>query len=364
VNGRIMLSGRVSDAATLDKAVTIARQFGPEIINSVSVMSPQQVMLEVRFIEISRTAGRELGVQWNRFGERSTTNIGDRTNAGNLPLTAPTSSSNIPAGEVAAGVLSGAAPFGFMLGRIVTNGAITDVMINALEQKGVARSLAEPNLVALSGDTASFLAGGEFPIPVSSQNGQLTVDYKKYGVGLAFTPTVLSKGLINLKIEPEVSQIDNTHSVAVSKDIAVPALIVRRASTTVELRDGQTFMIGGLLQSDNRNQVEQLPWLGSMPVLGALFSSKSFQKNETDLVIIVTPRLVRPARPGDGIKSPAEDTLPPNDPDFFLLGKTELSRKEARALTPVQARIAAAGALPFTGHMLDLPKGGSHAAIQ
>ena len=147
-------------------------------------------------------------------------------------------------------MLSGAAPFGFMIANLVKGGVSADVAINALEQKGLARSLAEPNLVALSGDTASFLAGGEYPIPVSGSLGQVTVDYKKYGVGLAFTPTVLSRGLINLKIEPEVSQIDTTHSVAVTSGISVPALIVRRASTTIELRDGQSFMIGGLLQTD------------------------------------------------------------------------------------------------------------------
>jgi len=353
VNGRIMLSGEVADAATLDKAVTIARQFGPEIINSVSVMSPQQVMLEVRFIEISRTAGRELGVQWNRFGGNSIVNVGDRTSA--LPVG--------PA-EVAAGVISGSSPFGFAIARLVAGGASTDVMINALEQKGIARSLAEPNLVALSGDTASFLAGGEYPIPVAGTFGQVTVDYKKYGVGLAFTPTVLGRGLINLKIEPEVSQIDTTHTVSVTNGISVPALIVRRASTTIELRDGQSFMIGGLLQSDTKNLIEQLPWLGSVPVLGALFSSKSYQQNQTDLAIIVTPHLVRPTRPGDVVKTPADDVLPPNDPDFFLLGKTELTRAQAIALTPVTARFADAGGRPFTGHMLDLSKGDSNAAIQ
>jgi len=382
VNGRIMLSGEVADAATLDKAVTIARQFGPEIINSVSVMSPQQVMLEVRFIEISRTAGRELGVQWNRFGGNSITNIGNQTPAGNLPITPSGGNGNfgnpgvtsggingaatdvLRTAGVAAGVISGASPFGFLIGRLVSSGVSADVAINALEQKGIARSLAEPNLVALSGDTASFLAGGEYPIPVSGSFGQVTVDYKKYGVGLAFTPTVLGHGLINLKIEPEVSQIDTTHSVSVANGISVPALIVRRASTTVELRDGQSFMIGGLLQDDNKNQIDQLPWLGSIPVLGALFSSKSYQKNETDLAIIVTPHLVRPARPGDVIRTPTDDTLPPNDADFFLLGKTEVTREEARALTPVTARVAAAGDRPFTGHMLDLPRGISDAAIQ
>ena len=379
VNGRIMLSGQVADAATLDQAVTIARQFGPEIINTVSVMSPQQVLLEVRFIEVARTAGRELGVQWNRFGNNSLLNIGNNTNAGGLPIT-PAGSNNfknpgvtsggangtdvLRSGIVAAGVLSGAAPFGFLVAHMVANGMSADALINVLEQRGVARALAEPNLVALSGDTASFLAGGEYPIPVAGSYGQVTVDYKKYGVGLAFTPTVLGGGLINMKIEPEVSQIDPTHTVAVANGISVPALIVRRASTTVELRDGQSFVIGGLLQSTGQNTIDQLPWLGSVPVLGTLFSSKSYQKNETDLAIIVTPHLVRPARPGDLIKTPLDNTLPPNDVDFFLLGKTEVPRAKARAATPTEARIDSFDNQPFTGHMLDMPRRVSDASVQ
>ena len=362
VNGRIMLSGEAPDSVTLDQAVTIARQFVPGggIINAASVMAPQQVLLEVRFIEIARNAGRDLGIQWNRFGANTITNIGDRQPASSLPVTASTI-----AGETAAGVISGGNPFGFMIGRIVASGVSTDVLINALEEKGVARSLAEPNLVALSGDTASFLAGGEYPIPVAGSFGQVTVDYKKYGVGLAFTPTVLNHGLINMKIEPEVSQLDLTHTVSVANGISVPALIVRRASTTVELRDGQSFVIGGLLQTDNHNQIEQLPWLGSVPILGALFSSKSYQQNQTDLAIIVTPHIVRPARPGDVIKAPTDDSLPPNDVDFFLLGKTELTRAEAKALTPELKQIAEAEQQPLTGHILDLPKsmGVSDAAI-
>ncbi len=360
VNGRIMLTGEVADAVSLDQAVTIARQFGPEIINSVSVMQPQQVLLEVRFIEIARNADRDLGVQWNRFGDHSITNIGNNVSASGLPISA----SSI-ANATAAGVLSGSTPFGFLIGRIVAGGVSTDVMINALEKRGVARSLAEPNLVALSGDTASFLAGGEYPIPVAGNYGQVTVDYKKYGVGLAFTPTVLNHGVINMKIQPEVSQIDTTHSVGLPGGGSVPALIVRRASTTVELRDGQSFVIGGLLQTDNHNTIEQLPWLGTVPVLGALFSSKSYQQNQTDLAIIVTPHIVRPSRPGDVIHTPLDNSLPPNDPDFFLLGKTELTRREARKLTPQAAHFAEAESQPFTGHMLDMPKsaGVSNAAI-
>jgi pilus assembly protein CpaC len=362
VNGRIMLTGEVADAATLDKAVSIASQFGPNLINSVSVMQPQQVMLEVRFVELSRTAGRELGVQWNRVGEHTLTNIGDRVPSAGLPVLGSTQPLASGA-ETAAGVISGGSPFGFMIGRLVANGISTDVMINALEQKGVARSLAEPNLVALSGDTASFLAGGEYPIPVSGQLGSVTVAFKKYGVGLAFTPTVLSRGLINLKIEPEVSQIDNQHVIDLGNNIHVPALIVRRASTTVELHDGQSFMIGGLLQANTQNQIEQLPWLGSVPVLGTLFSSKAYQKNQTDLAIIVTPHLVRPARPGDPLRTPSEDTLPPNDTDFFLLGKAEVPRGTGK-LAPELERISIAGNQPFTGHMLDMDKGTLHAAVR
>jgi pilus assembly protein CpaC len=370
VNGRIMLSGKAPDGPTVDKAVLIAKQFGPDVINSVEVSSPQQVMLEVRFVEATRQAGRDLGVQWNVFGQRNLANIGNRTASDQLPVTNSNpnldsrfTQPGIPYGGrnvgtsalgispvVVAGVLSGTAPFGVMVSKLLAAGVETDIIINALEQKGVARALAEPNLVALSGDTASFLAGGEYPIPVPGALGTITVDYKRYGVGLAFTPTVLSGGLINMKIEPEVSQLDFSHMVTIG-GLSIPPLIVRRASTTVELRDGQSFVIGGLLQSIGQNAISQLPWLGDVPVLGALFRSASYQKQETDLAIIVTPRLVRPARPGDVIKTPLEVSRPVNDADLFLLGKTEL--------TPAKARLAA-GVMPreFSGHVLDLPKGG------
>ena len=313
VNGRIMLSGTAMDAVTLDRAVTIARQFAPEIINTVVVASPQQVMLEVRFIEASRQAGRELGVQWNVFNSRMTANVGSRQPANRLPINAPTSPTNIPIGEVAAGVLSGASPFGFMLGRMLAGGTTIDVLINALEQRGLVRTLAEPNLTTLSGDTASFLAGGEIPIPIaqSGNNNSITIEWKRYGVGLAFTPTVLNGGLINLKIEPEVSQLDPNNQIPVGAGLPpIPAIIVRRAATTIELRDGQSFMIGGLLQNESKANVEQVPWLASLPVLGQLFASRSYLKKETDLAIIVTPRLVKPARPGSVIATPFDNTHP------------------------------------------------------
>jgi pilus assembly protein CpaC len=329
VNGRVMLSGTVRDAVTLDKAIVMARQFAPDIINSVQVAQPQQVMLEVRFVEASRTAERDLGVKWDVVAQNAAATLGT------------------------VGLVSGNAPVAVSISKMLGNGVKADVMIKALESRGLVRTLAEPNLVALSGDTASFLAGGEYPIPVatSSTSGipTITVSYKQYGVGLAFTPTVLKDGLINIVIKPDVSQLDPSNSVPVGNGISVPALTVRRASTTVELRDGQSFMIGGLLQTVSKANLEQFPWLGDVPVLGALFRSASYQKDETDLAIIVTPRIVRPARPGDVIQTPLDNNLPANDADLFLMGKTEISKSALRA--------ALGGDRPFTGHMLDLPKG-------
>ena len=184
-------------------------------------------MLEVRFLEVSRDAGRELSSR--------------------LSVTGPGWSSTTGF----AGVQSGSTPFGTISGTLVTGAYNINLSIRALEEKGLARRLAEPNLVALSGDTASFLAGGEFPFPIQSgDGGQVSVEFKKFGVGLSFTPTVLKDGLINMKIEPEVSELDNTQGIQIG-GVAVPGLIVRRANTTVELKDGQSFMLAGLLQSVN-----------------------------------------------------------------------------------------------------------------
>ncbi|MEX0591737.1 MAG: type II and III secretion system protein family protein, partial [Xanthobacteraceae bacterium] len=310
VNGRILLSGNAPDGVTLDKAVTIAKQFGPEVINSVKVSQPQQVLLEVRFVEAARSAGRELGIRWESLNDRIT--IGT------------------------SGLLSGSEPFGVMIGTLLSGGLEADAIIRSLEDRGVARRLAEPNLVALSGDTASFLAGGEFPFPVQSTNNTITIEFKKFGVGLAFTPTVLGSGLVNLKIEPEVSQIDPSNVVRIG-GVEIPSLIVRRANTTIELRDGQSFAIAGLLQSINSVNQSQLPWIGNIPIIGALFRSASYQKQETDLVIIVTPRIVRPTRPGDLVRTPLDNTLPPNDVDFFLHGVSELTPSMVRQVRAYEA---------------------------
>ncbi len=360
INGRIMLSGTAPDAATLDKAVMMARQFVPDpnsVINTVQVMQQQQVMLEVRFIEVDRQASRQLGVQWNYFGNSGLANVGDQLTTNNQapPFPgAPQLPLSSTAGNVAAGVLSGASPYGFLLGQLSNR---VQIAVNALEQQGLARSLAEPNLVALSGDTASFLAGGEIPIPEAGALGVVSFAYKPYGVGLSFTPTVLRDGMINLMIKPEVSQIDAAHSVTVA-GTSVPGLITRKAATTLELRDGQSFMLGGLLQDTGTTAQDQLPWVGDVPVLGALFRSSQYQKNETDLVILVTPHIVRPMSPTTVAHTPLDGTEPGNDIDFFLMGKAEVS--------PGLVRLAA-GALnrPYVGHILDLPKkGGVYVSVK
>jgi pilus assembly protein CpaC len=336
-NGRTVLSGTAEDGVSAAKAVTLAKQYGPEVVNDLKVRSPQQVMLEVRFIEAARTAGKEIGVSFEAVGE----NFGSGTRAKN----------NVGVLTGLAGLVSGHAPFGTLIGRVLSSGIQADVFIQALEDRGLARRLAEPNLVAMSGEKASFLAGGEFPIPVAGELNRVTVEYKKFGVSLNFLPTVLANGVINLKIEPEVSQIDQTNFVRTNA-ISLPSIIVRRASTTIELRDGQSFAIAGLLQSITQEQRQQLPWLGDIPILGALFSSSAFERKETDLAIIVTPRLVKPAKPGQRLRTPLDNTLPANDADLFLVGKLE---------TPVvEAKTSGLTGIPLHGHILEIRKEASH----
>jgi pilus assembly protein CpaC len=348
-NGRILLGGSVGSAIAVARAVEITEQFtancrtrGPSggqarrisvgqpsqqgqpvggqqqaggsngqngglrcFSNVLTVRAPQQVMLEVRFVEAQRSAARDLGLAWDARTNRFIGLAGFVPGFGGFP--------------------SGSIPFGTFITRLLDNGATVDSIIDALEKKGLARRLAEPNLVTLSGQTANFLAGGEFPFPVQADNFQVTLEFKKFGVGLAFTPTVLANGLINLEIEPEVSDLDETNALQIN-GITVPSLIVRRAKTTVELRDGQSFAIAGLIQTRHRKQVHQLPWLGEVPVLGALFRSSSYEKEESDLVIIVTPRLVRPAVPGQRLLTPLDQKLASNDRDFFLRGKLEVGK--------------------------------------
>ncbi|MER9391918.1 MULTISPECIES: type II and III secretion system protein family protein [unclassified Mesorhizobium] len=335
-NGRVVLSGEADDAVAAEKASKIASRFSgnEEVINSVNISSSQQVQLNVRFVEINRQAGQDLGAKYSAnfaygIGGRDVTlDPGTVPGAGN--------------GEI--------------IGRLLSNGLSIDVAIKALEERGLARRLAEPNLIARSGQTASFLAGGEFPIPVSEDNGKISVSYKKYGVSLDFTPTVLKDGLVSLDIAPEVSSIDASASYNIG-NISVPGFIVRRAKTSVDLKNGQSFMIAGLLQSQNDITTSRLPGLGKLPVLGSLFSSKSYQRRETDLVIIVTPYLVKPVDPSKKLLEPTDGTQPASNVDYFLNNTEEVKSSEAnRAVAMASGSTPQPAAVTTVGHFLDLPK--------
>ncbi|MGO9545952.1 MAG: type II and III secretion system protein family protein [Rhodomicrobium sp.] len=333
-HGQLILSGHAKNALDAEQAIAIAKAMAPDVppINLIKVAPGQQVLLKVRFIEASRDAERDLGVNWFASNSKGTQGVnlgsGAPTQIGQSPSSTP---GGLPIFQNA-GTLAGstAAPFAVGLANLVNKGTNIDVMISALETKGLARRLAEPDLVALSGDTASFIAGGEVPVPVvqpsSGATPTITVDYKPFGVQLTFAPTVLANGVINLRLTPSVSELDYTNAIQ-NQGFTIPALTKREARTTIELRDGQSFAIAGLLQTEGLRDVSQVPWLGAVPVLGTLFRSSGYQSHETDLIVIVTPHLVEPAAPGQKLATPLDGRLPSNDTDFFLLGKDEVTKQ-------------------------------------
>ncbi len=329
---QIVLSGEAHDSVEAEHAVQIAKSIAPEtaVINLIRVAPAQQVLLKVRFLEASRNAERDLGVNIYGANRNGTSGINTGPSVAN-PYSAPGLPLLSTIGPLASG--SGALPFGTAITGLGSN---VDLLISALEKKGLVRELAEPDLVALSGDTASFLAGGEVPVPVvqpsSGTSTLITVEYKQFGIQLTFQPTVLANGIINLRLTPSVSELDYSDAV-VNQNFLIPGLKKREARTTVELRDGQSFAIAGLLQSQGLRDISQVPWLGSVPVLGTLFRSSAYQQKETDLVVIVTPHLVAPIVPGQRIASPLDSHLPSNDVDFFLLGQTEVPKKYTEYVT-------------------------------
>jgi len=294
-NKKIILSGKVSTLSKLSKILAVAETYaGENVTNLMSVSGAQQVMLEVRFAEVERSSLKNMS-----FGLSLTQVFGDFT-FGILPGVARVPGVN----------------FDSISGSTASNNTSIDALLQGLERKGVLRTLAEPNLVALSGDTASFLAGGEIPIPVQTSDG-LVVIFKEFGVRLSFTPTVVGDDLISLLVQPEVSSLD--FSVVVQ---GIPGLRTRKAKTTVELRDGQSLAIAGLLQTDFQTSISQFPFLGDLPVLGALFRSPSFVRSESELVIIVTPRLIKPVKAGQ-LRIPMDGLVPPSDVDLFFRGLLE-----------------------------------------
>ena len=353
-NDSVILEGTVSNAVVADRAVQIAETYAPgKVVNLLSLGSAQQVMLEVRFAEVNRQALSQIGVSWG------TKNGGDTRYAigagasltpigGTITSTTPTVTTTVPfqggtqtttTGGVTTSTPNNAATFA--LGAITDSfgiiartfrafGTAFNVQLDALERKGAVRTLAQPTLIALSGETASFLAGGEFPVPTvqsvgSGSNGgtaaAYTVQWKPFGVSLAFTPTVLADGVINLVVAPEVSSIDPSASIVIN-GLSIPGIQTRRAKNVVELRDGESFALAGLIRKDFQDTVRQVPLLGSIPIIGALFRSTGFQHQETELVMIVTPRLVR-AVPAEALKLPTDRVGPPNEANLLLNGQTD-----------------------------------------
>ncbi|MDX8435998.1 type II and III secretion system protein family protein [Mesorhizobium abyssinicae] len=337
INGKIRLAGHVKDAATLASVVEVAQQYGPDaIINSVTIDDSQQVNLEVRILEAKRNVGRDVGVSIKSTNGSGTTKTGTGIAAVDEDGVV------LGSGNLLSNLLSKSTPFGALLTRVIDSNIKVDLYIEALEAKGVVRTLAEPNLTTLSGETASFNAGGEIPIRSIDSNGQVVIEFKQFGVNLLFTPIVMDDGKIHMKLAPEVSDLT---SFTTAGD---PVFTNRKLQTVVELRDGQSFAVGGLLSSKTTKLQNQVPWLGQVPVIGALFRNSSNQKEETELVVIVTPHVVRPTKPSEQLATPFDKTRPANDPEFFILGQLEVNKDMIRQYEHGE------GVTGPYGHMLDV----------
>lgn len=304
-NDGIVLSGMVSGATKLSRALELGDRYAPgRVTNLMTVGGTQQVMLKVRFAEMQRSVTKSLSSSIGLFDATTGATEGAGFNLG----TARTLSG------------SGATDTGTIGLSVTAGGVQMGILLEALEAKGMVRTLAEPNLVAISGQEAKFLAGGEYPIPVSTDTG-VTVQYKPFGVEMNFTPVVVDDDIISLKLSAAVSSIDTTVSVSQAGGIAVNGFKRRESSTTVEIRDGQSFAIAGLLQDDFNDTVAQMPWLGDIPVLGALFRSTDYTRRQSELVIIITAHLVTPVK-GDSLTLPTDRIRIPSESELFLLGKT------------------------------------------
>jgi len=333
--------------AALNPGVDVSKESGLTIvpINRLKVATPLQVTLKVRIAEINRTVLKQWGVNLLASDPSSGFRFG-LAQGGGINLADPACVKDCPLPTV---IRNGIGTTLSASGKLLGLNLLSSLDLAA--DDGVATILAEPNLTALSGETASFLAGGEFPIPVSQSLGAVTIEYKQYGVGLAFTPIVLSDGRISMRVRPEVSQLSDAGSVKLN-GFTVPALTTRRAETTVELGSGQSFMIAGLLQNSANNSVDKAPFLGDLPILGALFRSTHFQKQETELVVIVTPYLVRPV--SNQMATPVDGYRVPTDVQRDFEGQTYLGTSGTIAPTAVQAVPAApiAGAVAAPGFKL------------
>ncbi|MAU40288.1 MAG: hypothetical protein CMF31_01580 [Kordiimonas sp.] len=340
--GLLVLTGHVDSPEEAEEARTMAETFiGKKhtIINRVNVATPTQVNLRVKIAEVGRDTMKQLGFNWESFLSSGNATVGIFQGADVFDVVPSVFDPTQPVREIFTGNQGTNSIYGsFQTGNLDING-----IIDALEEEGVLSVLAEPNLTALSGEQAKFLAGGEYPIP-TLDDGEVVIDYKEFGVSLEFMPTVLDDKKINLKVKPEVSELSSSGAITLN-GFNIPALSTRRAETTVELGSGQSFAIAGLLQNTMTRDLGKIPGLGDLPILGALFQSDRFQRRETELVIIVTPYIVRPhkdsqmALPTDGLKAPT-------DLERYLKGKPYKSTPQGNmpsAQSPKGQSITAAG---------------------
>jgi pilus assembly protein CpaC len=322
----VVLSGEVSGPLAQSTALALALPYAggkkDKVINLMHIGGVQQVMLAVRVAEINRTIAEQIGINYNVLGPAGTFGVNQLSNlapVSKLISSLATSFSQNPSSSLQA-----------MAGGNA-GGTIWNVFLNLLKQNNLGRVLAEPNLVTTSGQKASFLAGGEFPIPVPQSGiggaATITIEWKKFGVQLEFTPTVLDNNKIAVQVHPIVSELDYTIGLQTAS-FTVPGLTEREMNTHVEVGDGQTFSIAGLLSDNTRNIINKFPVLGDLPVLGPLFRSTSYQKNETELVALVTPYLVKPMAPG-AARLPTDKWIDPSDVDVYLLGLDQGRQKPA-----------------------------------
>lgn len=350
------------------------------VLSRLKTATPLQVNLQVKIAEVSRSLSKQIGVNLTTRDSTSGVNFGviqgrdfgsiGTQDLSSLPKLDASSLYGLPAGTLSL-------PFNPVTGQFITQGASTlnfkglgagnttlgvlgrlfglDVgaALDLAEKNGLVSMLAEPNLTALSGETASFLAGGEFPIPISQTLGQVSIEYKQFGVSLAFTPTVLADGRISMRVRPEVSQLSTEGAVTLN-GFTVPALTTRRTETTVELGSGQSFMISGLMQNTNANSIDKAPGLGDVPILGAMFRSNGYQRKQTELVVIVTPYLVKPVSAND-IKLPTDGLRTPTDLQNFLLGQDFGGKSGGDRPKPRLAPPVTVPANPAVGALTPLP---------
>jgi pilus assembly protein CpaC len=390
MNGLILLTGTVASPADVEEAQRLVQAFvgdKTQVISRLKTATPMQVNLQVKIAEVSRTLVKEIGVNllsrdttggflFGIASGRSIGTIGD-ADLSALPKLDASSAFGLPSGSLQlpfdptsgqfvtkAGTLFDLKNLGLGAGKTSLSAAGRlfglDVAsaLDLAENDGLVTTLAEPNLTALSGETASFLAGGEIPIPIAQQLGTLSVEYKQYGVSLAFTPTVLSNGRISMRVRPEVSELASNGSVTLN-GFQIPAFKTRRAETTVELGSGQSFMIGGLLSNNHNNAIDKAPGLGDLPIIGALFRSNRFARSETELVIMVTPYLVKPVSASQ-IALPTDGYRAPTDAQRVIMGQTFDGKTGGKRAMPTLAPpTTAPGAPPIAGPAASAAPGGA-----